>query len=1073
MKLRYLVALFVLAVCITPIAALAQINAFPSYTEDFESSTGNWVASGTNNTWAWGSPTSSPYTPVASGSRCWKTNLSGSYNNSEQSFVTSPVFDFSCFATDPTLSFYLVYYMESGYDYMNIQTSTDGGATWTTLGSLTSGGSNWYNVNSSAIGNSWGGGVGPGGTQTWKLVSHVLTGLAGKSNVMIRFRFYSDSSVTYAGPAVDLIQIAVPGGATVPPPALVSPADGVVDQPLTVPLSWGTSTCANTYDLQMATDASFSSIVLNATGLTVNSVNVSGLALYTTYYWRVRSVRAGLPGNWSTGRNFRTIPPPPGAPTLSSPLDASTAQSVTPSLGWLATTYAASYRVQVSTSPTFATILLDQTQPGTTINASGLNNFTTYYWRVQASNVSGVGPWSATWSFRTIIGTPLLASPSTGSQGLAIPIVAQWNAVTGATSYDVQVAQDANFVNVITSVTATGTNTLVGAGLQNNSQFFWRARARNGATEVGNWSTIWNFSTIIGVPSLVSPLDGTIDLQPQTITVNWQAVVGQAVYRVQVATDMLFSNVILEKTNIATTSLLLTGLQSNQLYYWRVQASNPNTGVGSWQNPYTFSTIVGAVAGTSPANASKGIQFPVTLQWTSAGGKEIYQIEVATDANFTKKVVTEERVGSTNTTYGMNSGLKNYTMYYWHVRPVSLSGKDVAWSATQNFMTILAAPAPTSPANGAVNQKIATSLMWQAPAGAVNYTVRVYEDDAAQTLVYENTAVTGSSVVPTDLKPETKYMWTAQAVDADGYGSEWSPMWKFTTTTVLAAVPALDKPANDAKDVMADAKLEWKTAEYAQTYDVQVSTASNFSSTIVNLTGVSNVELPVAGLALGQRYFWRVRSVNAAGPSAWSETWSFVVAPLAPAMVSLSSPPNGAGNQEYTVALSWNDVTGAESYQVQVSETNMFATTVLDKSKLPVATAGVSGLKEKTAYYWRVRATNSVGDGAWSDVWTFTTKQAPSGVGEEILAAGATLNEIYPNPASGAVTLGFTLAKPAVATLTIVNNLGTTVATIGTGAFGEGVQTFSWNAANVPAGLYVARLQIGNSTVTRLLNVVK
>lgn len=1072
MKLRYIALLAALALCVTSFETFAQINAFPSYREDFESSNGGWTASGTNNTWTWGTPTTSPYNSVPSGSRCWKTNLSGNYNDNEQSYVTSPTFDFSCFGSDPTISFYLVYNTETSYDFLNMQVSTDNGSTWNTLGSMTSGGVNWYTRSGSRIGDCWSG-LGPAGTQTWKVSSHVLTGTAGKSSVKVRFRFDSEGSVNYAGVAFDLVQIMSSDGSTsVPPPALLTPADGAVDQPLTITFSWKAAACGNTYDFQIATDSRFTTIVLNAPNLTVTSASVSGFAQYTTYYWRLRTIYNGVPGNWSTPFSFTTIPPPPPAPLLSAPADGSTAQPLAPTISCQSTLYAKSYRFQVSTNPSFTSLVADQTQPGTNMALTGLSNFTTYYWRVQASNVSGTSPWSATWSFRSIVGIPQLLSPVLGSQGLAIPVVTQWNPVTGATSYELQASSDLGFTNIVATSTSTGVTGLLN-GLANNSQFFWRVRALAGVTEVGGWSNVWNFSTIIGVPPLVSPLDGTTDIQTQPITVSWAPVIGKAFYKVQVSPDILFKTIIFEKANIDSLRLTINGLNPNTLYYWRVQASNPNTGTGSWANPFTFRTIVGSVSGSAPLDAAKGVQLPATLQWTNAGNGVTYRVQVATDAKFVGLVINDEKIGVTDATYNTNAGLKNYTTYYWRIQPISLSGKYVPWSATQSFTTILAAPAPISPADGAVNQVINAKLTWKAPAGAVKYVVRIYEDNASQTLAFEDNNVIGNSVTATGLKPEAHYLWTAQAVDADNFGSEWSPLWKFTTTITAAVVPALDKPANNTNDATADTKLEWKSAEFAQTYDVQLSTASNFGTTIVNLTNVADVTLPVNGLAYGQRYFWRVRAVNAAGPSAWSETWTFVVAPLAPAAAILVSPPNGAEKQEYTVNLKWNDVAGAETYQVQVSEKNDFASTVTDKAGLPVTAYPASGLKEKTAYYWRVRAKNNAGDGAWSDIWSFTTKQAPSSANEELIAVGARLDETYPNPASGATIVGFTLGTPATASLTIVNNLGETVAVLGTGYFTGGSHSFTWNSATVPAGVYVVRLSIGNTSAVQLINVAR
>ncbi len=1072
MKLRYCV-LILIAFCFASLQTKAQISAFPSYSEDFESSGGGWTVSGQNASWQWGTPTTSPYTPVGSGSRCWKTNLSGNYNVNECAFLTSPQFDFSCYGSDPTISFYLIFNIENTWDGLQLQLSTDGGSTWSVVGTSTSGGTNWYNGSNSygacgALGVDWGG-VGPGGSQTWKVASHVLTGTAGKPNVRVRFEMTSDGSVTYAGAAIDLIQI------TAAPPTLVSPLNGATDLPFSTNLVWSTPppSCSGlTHDLQVTTDPSFATISQSITGISGNNYTVNGLAAYTDYYWRVRYNRSGSVGAWSASRTFKTMSLAPPAPILSSPISGSTAQMLDGTISCLTTAYATSYHFQVSTVSSFATTILDQTISGTSLTLSGLSNYTTYYWRVQAGNNMGFGPWSATWYFRSIVGTPQLVSPTTGTQGLNMPFTIQWNSVIGASSYEMQASDNINFSNIALSTIQSGTTSIVN-NITNNTQFFWRVRALVGVSEIGKWSLVWNFSTVIGVPTLALPLDGTTDLPSQSLRISWNPVVGLAYYRVQVATDFLFKNIVFEKANIDSVSIITTGLQPNTLYYWRAQASNPKTGISGWSAPNTFRTVVNSVQAIAPANAAKGVQLPVTLQWSSAGDRVTYRIQVADNPKFAKPAINEDKVGEFFDVYGSNAGLKNYTTYYWRVKPISLTGIDVAWSAVQTFTTILGSPVPVSPANGSDNQKINAKLTWKAPAGAVKYTVRVYEDNASQNLVFEDNAVIGVSTNPTGLKPETKYVWTVQAVDADNFGSEWSESWKFATTTMAAAAPALDKPANNASDAAPETKLEWKASEFAQSYDVQVSTASNFSSTVINLTGVAETSYSSNNLAYGQRYFWRVRAVNAAGASAWSETWTFVVAPAKPSMVALLSPPNGSENQEYTVSLVWNNISNAETYQVQVSETNDFAATKLDKMGLPVTSYPATGLKEKTTYYWRVRATNPSGDGAWSDVWSFSTKQAPSSTLEELAELGIHLDEVYPNPTSNSITLGFSLEKPSNASITIVNNLGEIVATFGSGFYSKGHYSLMWNVDDIPTGTYSVRLNCGGATSSQLLNIVK
>jgi hypothetical protein len=74
---------------------------------------------------------------------------------------------------------------------------------------------------------------------------------------------------------------------------------------------------------------------------------------------------------------------------------------------WFKVTGATSYRVQISTSPTFATSIVDSTSSafGGTVTMhtvqTPLPANTMIYWRVNATNSWGTGPWSTAWSFKT------------------------------------------------------------------------------------------------------------------------------------------------------------------------------------------------------------------------------------------------------------------------------------------------------------------------------------------------------------------------------------------------------------------------------------------------------------------------------------------------------------------------------------------------------------------------------------------------------------------------------------------------------------------------------------------------
>jgi hypothetical protein len=76
------------------------------------------------------------------------------------------------------------------------------------------------------------------------------------------------------------------------------------------------------------------------------------------------------------------------------------------------------------------------------------------------------------------------------------------------------------------------------------------------------------------------------------------------------------------------------------------------------------------------------------------------------------------------------------------------------------------------------------------------------------------------------------------------------------------------------------------------------------------------------------------------------------------------------------------------------------------------------------------------------------------------------LQQNYPNPFNPSTTINYTLARDENVRLTIYNTLGQQVALLVDGRQPAGTFSASWNAENVPSGVYVARLQAGGYSET-------
>jgi hypothetical protein len=196
---------------------------------------------------------------------------------------------------------------------------------------------------------------------------------------------------------------------------------------------------------------------------------------------------------------------------------------------------------------------------------------------------------------------PLLSSPANGA-AVALPEVFAWGAVPGAAAYDIQVAADDAFTNLIWSSTTSLTSVSVPAvlSLSNGAPFYWRIRATDSGF-TGAWSQTWSCERVSAVAppsqvSLASPADGAT--QPlNSLLFEWTAVTSATSYRLEISTSNTFldgtaSTWVLDK--IPGTSTAVTLQPGLQQVYWRVTASNS---AGGGPVSATRSIINGSLAG--------------------------------------------------------------------------------------------------------------------------------------------------------------------------------------------------------------------------------------------------------------------------------------------------------------------------------------------------------------------------------------------------------------------------------------------------------------------------------------------
>jgi len=125
-------------------------------------------------------------------------------------------------------------------------------------------------------------------------------------------------------------------------------------------------------------------------------------------------------------------------------------------------------------------------------------------------------------------------------------------------------------------------------------------------------------------------------------------------------------------------------------------------------------------------------------------------------------------------------------------------------------------------------------------------------------------------------------------------------------------------------------------------------------------------------------FYWRVRSKYTAnsynseeGSTDWLDVRKFTAYTI-PDAPNLSSPSNNAINTGCAPTLVWNTVTGATTYQVQVSTSSAFSSFIVNDTGLKKVSE-LFNLPIAPICYWRVNAKNPGGTSNWSEIRALNT----------------------------------------------------------------------------------------------------
>jgi subtilisin-like proprotein convertase family protein len=466
------------------------------------------------------------------------------------------------------------------------------------------------------------------------------------------------------------------------------------------------------------------------------------------------------------------------------------------------------------------------------------------------------------------------------------------------------------------------------------------------------------------------------------------------------------------QATIATTSATPAGTYTISL--------TGTSGSESQSQQYTFQVLPAATTAAvpvSPAAASRVGPRP-RFTWSAVPNATTYEVQVASDANFTTVLLTQ--TGVTTTTFTPSTlTLTAGSTYYWRVRGVSSCGSG-PYSATTTFAV----------GTLACSTIAATQVPVAIPAGSattITSVITVSNTDRVGDIRIRNLAVTHPNVSEltislTNPAGRTAILLANACPGTANINLNLSDAAATAITCPLTGSPTY-RPANSLADLLND-----------------VATG-NWTLTITDNTPANGGELTGWGLELC--------------------TLGEVPATPNP----LTAIPIGVTNNVANVTLVWVDnATNETGYQLE--RTGAGNTTYQVIATLPANTtfygdqiAGSNGV-----YCYRVRASNAVGNSAYST--EACVNITVLGNQNAALLRGV---EVFPNPSTGLFQVNVDNAQRGAVTLRVTDALGRTVEQVTLNKSGAPLH-HSLNLSKLSNGLYQLHLDMPEGTaVVKLL----
>lgn len=773
-------------------------------------------------------------------------------------------------------------------------------------------------------------------------------------------------------------------------------------------LDWDPVRGAKTYDIQVATDPAFGSIVHQKLGVTGTSYARPATLNNDTYYWRVRAedVAGNVPTwnsqpTWQFARDWPDLPVPVYP---ANPADVDTATPDDTDQGvvvgdpmyfeWKPVRFASMYRIDLSSNPTFSSPLAGTCYTrNTTFTPAAQSECMpgaegTYWWRVTAMDQINRAEWRTldypitsqnVFNDARFTYSPERAQPVLPADGATLDVpTLSWTSVAGASRYKVRILRAGGTVAAQTETVGTSWTP---PGKLPAGTYRWDV------TTISNEGWLGS-SLLSGLPTFT-----LVDQEPATATLpnvlpsggasartpmlRWTPVADATHYNIWIrvaggsAWDVLGEDFEYPAGTDVSSDHLAPGS-----YEWQVRAFGAVDGVGFERASSSLGTftvrsplpVTGqrnalTMAGYEAGQFCAGIectdlrQTPV-LRWAPEADTGYYRIWIARNSTLTN-LVPPDQLGMRTNPFPVSGTLWNPTTtlqestageaYFWAVQPCTADGKCAA------------NPVPLNSFNKASHRVESTSPGVPVVNGVPQGTLPVQSDDV-----------------------------TLQ--------------WR-------------DYLQTNTEASQGSSQLATKSGQAGREYEVQVSSDDTFATLLDSEVVDQRTFTSFDSTYPEGKVYWRVRAIDSSGnPLPWSITRGFDKQSPVPELNPLGGP------QSPTPTLSWKPLNFASAYQLEMyAKSASVAKYTVTSNQVQWSPSTASQSLAPGEYEWRVRRLDAQNKlGGWSAKQAFTvSSSAPTLVSPASGGAVAPRDSVFTwSEMPGATDYRVTLVPPTGSPIT-------------------------------------------------------